>query len=517
VTLAALAAAHFAPMRATNFGGYDEWLVMDLTSRGIIALPYENRPLSLLFNLPGSWLSPDGLWGFVAVHVGYLLVSAWLIARLCGRLAPRDPALGFLAACFTLAWVPLDYMRLDPVLIANYSGATFGTLLAAALLVESAQRGSTVLALMSALLAFVVIRCLETTVGVLLAAPALLFLLPEARGRRVALLAWLAAVGGGLVMILLPLMQGADLYQTGALGLDAHPWHVAVRLLRQFGFHVMPLFTVRWDELTRPTVPIAVALVLLGWSALPVAAVEADRKRRLVVLAAGGAVFAALAYGPLVLSASVVTPARTQVLAAPGMGVCLAALACLSAGEGRSRWRRALPALAAAWVVGWGTARTAAMQREWDANSAWPRQRDLLAAITQAAPDLSPGTLIVLFGGERIFEATFPFRHAVHYLYDGHAVGLVQGGNDFLYPAGFTPQGIAVAPWAVIRGPWAAPARLYRYDEVVVVGAAEGSAAILERWPEALPPLPPGAGYAPWKRVRARTAGARRLSILSAP
>ena len=49
--------AGYAVVSPANFSGWDEWLVLDLTSRGIVSLPYENRPLSLAFNLPGSLLT----------------------------------------------------------------------------------------------------------------------------------------------------------------------------------------------------------------------------------------------------------------------------------------------------------------------------------------------------------------------------------------------------------------------------------------------------------------------------
>jgi hypothetical protein len=130
-------------------------------------------------------------------------------------------------------------------------------------------------------------------------------------------------------------------------------------------------------------------------------------------------------------------------------------------------------------------------------------QHRLLAELTAQAPDFEPGTLVVLIDEPKAFPATFTFRHAVEYLYDGRATGYVWDASDYLYPMSFGTDGLHSEPWPVIREAWASPARVYRYDEVVVARFARtGQLSLLQTWPDVLPALPPGARYEPQARIR---------------
>jgi hypothetical protein len=113
-----------------------------------------------------------------------------------------------------------------------------------------------------------------------------------------------------------------------------------------------------------------------------------------------------------------------------------------------------------------------------------------------------PGTFLVLLDERRAWPATFTFRHAIEYLYEGEARGLVWGAEAFLYPARFTPAGLLSEPYASIREVWRAPVALHRFEDLVVA-RLEGSGKLrIERdWPASLPPLPDGAVYAPLRRI----------------
>jgi hypothetical protein len=76
--LLALAAALFAFVRPTNFGGTDEWLSLSLLSRGIGSFPYASRPLNLVWALPGWSLFRQPPW---QVWDGCRGRSPWLSAH----------------------------------------------------------------------------------------------------------------------------------------------------------------------------------------------------------------------------------------------------------------------------------------------------------------------------------------------------------------------------------------------------------------------------------------------------
>lgn len=504
--------SQFAWVRATNFGGMDEWLYISLSSRGVLGIPYANRPFVLLWTLPAAFLRPHDLRSFYFVHAAYLTLTGWLLFLLLRRLCPSRPLLAFLAGAFCLTWAPLDFLRLDTVLVTGYSGFTFATLLALVLFAESWARDQPVLLALAGLIAVVAGRGFEGVLPLLIAAPLLLPWAGARRSRRLAvwILAWEALMLLVAALVLLPFLRpdGLGSYQTSALKPDLHPAGVAVRLLRQYGFHLLPLFTSPPRELAVPAVPVAVATFVAAFALVarrgdPLV-VDGRERGALGVLAALGAVLAALGYAPFVASGAILTAARTQFLSAPGIGLLLAALALLAASALPGSWRRPALALMGAWVVAVGTGRTVAMQRDWDSwRSAFPRQRQALVELTRQVPDTRPNTLIVLIDDAGGWPATFTFRHAVDYLYEGRALGYVSKGIDFLYPAYFLPVGVYFDPWPVIRSSWGVAPTLHRYDEIVVAHVGrDGGLAVLPEWPgDLLPALPAGARYDPEARI----------------
>src|SRR5207247_2062829 len=91
-------------VRPTNFGGWDEWLVIDLTYRGIVAIPYQNRPFSYVFHQPGALLLPASLRGYWLINGLYLSLTGAFLCRLVQRLAPARAGLAFLAGVFRGVW-----------------------------------------------------------------------------------------------------------------------------------------------------------------------------------------------------------------------------------------------------------------------------------------------------------------------------------------------------------------------------------------------------------------------------
>jgi hypothetical protein len=508
--LLAVFAVGYAVVSPANFSGWDEWLVIDLTSRGEVALPFENRPFSLLFNLPGSVLTPTGLRGFWLVHGLYLWIAASSVFFLARRLAPGEERLAFLSAAIAATWAPRDDMRLDAVLLANYSGAAAATLVAAVALVESVRARRPLLLGAGALLGFIAVRALESTAALVVTAPALLWLVPGSvdrgeRARRLRYtLGWTAIVLPALALAVWPLLPGAPpSYQSAGLGLDPHPGHVAVRLARQIAFQLLPLVSTDPRELLAASAGLAALSFLVAWAGLGRLRTGLEDARgggsRLVAAGLGATV---LGHAVLVLSPAMTTPSRMQILSAPGIGLLLAggfAAATLPLGP---RARGASLALLGCAVVALGTARTATWQRAWDERSLWPAQKASLSGIVREAPGLADGTLLLLLDEGGAWPASFTFRHAVRYLYGSTVIGTVWGAEPFLYPVHLVPEGAVSAPYESIRVPWQVPVTFHPYGAVVVMRAhADGRAEILDRWPGDLPKLPAGAVYEPRRRV----------------
>ena len=515
VALAGLLAvffSQFAWVRATNFGGTDEWLYISLASRRALDIPYANRPFVLLWTLPAALVWPHDLRAYYVVHTAYLSLAGCLLFLLMRRLEPSRPLLAFLAAAISLTWAPLDFLRLDTVLLTGYSGFTFATLLTLVLFVESWVNDKPALLALAGLLGLVTARGFEGVLPLLMAAPLLLHRVGATPSRRlrVWVLAWEALMLLIVALVIVPFFrpEGPGSYQASALRLDPDPLRVTARLLRQYGYHLLPLVRSPLRELAVRAVPLAVLTFLGAFSLFALrqrgATEDTEGRHALALLAGLGLLLAGLGYAGFALSPAILKAARTQFLSAPGVGLFLAAAASLAASALPLRWRTAALALMGAWVVAVGTGRTIAMQREWDeSRSAYLPQRHSLLELTRQVPDTKPNTLILLIDDADAWPATFTFRHAVDYVYDGHALGYVWKAIDFLYPAYFVPLGLYYDPWPVIRKPWGVGPTLHRYDELVVAYAGrDGGLRVLRTWPvPILPPLPPGARYDPEARI----------------
>ena len=497
----------YLAVRPTNFGGWDEWLVIDLTWRGIVGLPYQNRPFSLAFTQPGALLLPGTLRGYWLANALYLSFTGALLYRLVRRLAPGRPRLAFLAGVICVSWAPLDETRLDTVLVAGYSGFTCATLFALVLFLESAHHRSRLGLGVASAIGFLMIRGLEATAGMVLGA---VFLPWLARGldRRTRVVwsgAWAVVTVASALLATAPLLPGRPgSYQVGALGFDPHPLRVASRLVRQFAFHLLPLVWPSPSELLVPVAAGAAAAFLVAWFFVHRATVEEGSAGGAALPMAGiGLAMAACGYGVLVLSPRILTPARMQILSAPGIGLLLAAVAVGLADRLPARWGLWALALFGGCLVAMGAGRTAALQSAWDAKSYWAAQDRGLFGLTREAPQLEPHTFVLLLDEAGAWPAAFTFQHAVDYLYEGRARGSVWGAVPFLYPIQVEADGIRSIPYESIQGPWRVPASLYGWSELVIVRqVASGEVAVLDAWPEALPPLPPSARYAPRARIR---------------
>jgi len=498
----------YLAVRPTNFGGWDEWLVIDLTWRGIVGLPYQNRPFSLAFTQPGALLLPGTLRGYWLANALYLSFTGALLYRLVRRLAPGRPRLAFLAGVICVSWAPLDETRLDTVLVAGYSGFTCATLFALVLFLESAHHRSRLGLGVASAIGFLMIRGLEATAGLVLGAVLLPWLSPglDRRTRVRWSAVWGVTTLAGALFAAVPLLPGRPgSYQVAALGFDPDPWRVGSRLLRQLGFQLGPLALPSPSELLAPVAAAAGAAFVVAWVLVRRGEVEEPELSLAAALrmAGIGLGMAALAHGVMVLSPRILTPARMQILSAPGIALFLAAVVAGIADRLPRRGGAPAVALLAGSLVAMGAGRTAALQRAWDAKSYWAAQDRSLFGLTREAPQLEPHTFVLLLDEAGAWPAAFTFQHAVDYLYEGRARGSVWGAVPFLYPIQVEADGIRSIPYESIQGPWRVPASLYGWSELVIVRqVASGEVAVLDEWPEALPPLPPSARYAPRARIR---------------
>ena len=111
----------------------------------------------------------------------------------------------------------------------------------------------------------------------------------------------------------------------------------------------------------------------------------------------------------------------------------------------------------------------------------------MLRGLVKRAPDIRPGTMVLLLDDGRAWRATFGFHHAVRYLYRGGRP-VLRGAWNALYPAALGPEGLQSEPWPVIRGPWGVSPHTYRFDEIMVARFSGGAVEVLREWPATLPP-----------------------------
>jgi hypothetical protein len=285
---------------------------------------------------------------------------------------------------------------------------------------------------LGAALGFTVALGGESALPVLAVAPALTWREGRGEPRRFALwaLAWESTVALGAVRALFPVLSGRPSYQTGAIGFDPSPLGVGARLLQLLGMQVGPLFSFSPAELAARAVPLAALAFAVGLSILPREESSGRGResegRGLAFVFAAGLLLAVAAHAAFALGAAVRTPARTQVLSAPGFALALAAAIAAAARLVAPRWRRPVTGLIGAWIVAVGTGRVVAMQGEWDASrTAYPAQARTLSSLVAAAPDLERGSLVLLLDESGAWPMTFTFRHALRYVYGEGVVGVV--------------------------------------------------------------------------------------------
>jgi hypothetical protein len=505
--LAALLCCQLVFVPPTNFGGVDEWLELEVTSRSVVSVPYAYRPLGLIWPLPASLAAP--LLGFASFRVFfaiYALLSAVLVFTIVRRLGPRVPLLATLTACFVVAWAPHDQARLSTVESAVYQGITLGLLLAAALMVEGWARRNFTLLSLSVLAAFLSVRCYEGSFAPLAAVPALLLMTQE-RSRRLWTwgIVWWSTIGIALAFYILEMQVSLreNSYQLSVLGLHADAAGWAARMVRQYSYHVLPLITSPPLELATAAVPIAVLMFVVTLALLgETLATEARERPRLALSGLVGLGLAGLGYSLVLVGVAIPTAFRLQMMSGPGIALFFAAtmlgLSSMLKGHGRSL----AVVLMGSWVVAVGTGRTVAMQAEWQRHSSWPRQAGMLSALLRAVPDVMPHTLLLVLDDAGAWTASFSFHHAVQYLYERRAAGFVLNREDRIYTLLPTPEGIEFEPWAILRRAWSAPKTVYGYHELVVLReTGTGQVVLLESWPSELSALPAGATYAPRSRI----------------
>jgi hypothetical protein len=506
-------------VEATNFFGFDEWTVLSLLSRGVIDIPYANRPLGLLWALPVAWIAPRSFLGFAILYWSYLWLSGMLLYWLVHRLAPRRPLLAVLAGVFALVWAPSDLARLSTVERALYMGITFGMILAMLCYVESWLRRSVPLLAVSLLLCVVSGRCYEATLPVLMVTPLLLFAKPGESPR--ALWQWVLVFECFVLLSMLLALQSflaptSDFTYQAAIKLDPRPAAVLARLVLQYRLHFAPLFRLAPAELFTSGVATAVAVFLgAGVMWLRKAPRDAEEKPRLWMFWISGLLLTGAGYGALLLTARVPDAWRMQFLSSPGAALLLAGVT-VSVSDRARRYASVVALALAAWVVAVGTGRTQAMQQRWETLSFYPRQMRMLSALVSEVPDVTPGALLLLMDEGGTWRSNFGFHHAVEYLYQGRAVGLAWGVWTGMFPAFFGPEGVASEPWPAVRRAWGARASLHRYDQIIVVRhTPSGTVHIVDEWPVVLPRLPPGTAYRPRAQLAALREPIPERSILA--
>lgn len=507
----------FASVRPENFGGIDEWMILSLARRGAVDVPYANRPLGLLFNLPTA-LAPASalLQASLLLHGHYLAFAGMLTGLLLLLLQPGRPGWALLAGTFAATWGPSDLLRLDSIYSSAYSGVTAATALVLVLLAAGARRS--ILVVVAAGLAFVITRIHEAPLAVLALAPLLLAALGRRLSARALAIYW-SVLALGALLALLPLLLGrpSAWYQAEVMRVYLEPAGLASRLLTQFSFHLTPLVHTPPGALLGPRAVGSALVMVLALLALTSRSDAAPNRRSLALAMAVGIAGAAASYSGFILATRLVDARRTEFLATPWIGLLLAAGIVLVAGLAPSRLRLPVLGVCGGYVAAAGAVHTDRLQRDWDLVSAYPRQAGALKQMVLAAPGLRPGTLVILVDGAQAFLGSFVLHHGLDLVYGPQVGGCVAAPrSEIFYACVQTPQGIRHEPWPVLRRAWGARARHYGFDEIVVFRSEpSGRLSLLEAWPPELPPLPAGASYAPLLRVSAEATPPAARALLS--
>jgi hypothetical protein len=210
---------------------------------------------------------------------------------------------------------------------------------------------------------------------------------------------------------------------------------------------------------------------------------------------------------------------RTEMLAAPFIGLALAAAVVLLGDAVPEPVRRPLVAALGVLVVAGSAARTGQLQGTWNRTSAFVRQAGTLEQLVRIAPAFAPDTLVVLFDGGRAWVGTFAFHHALDLAYGPRVAGCVGNGREeVFYVCRMDGEGIHHDPWPALTSAWRASPRTYRFDEIVIFRSdPSGRVTLLEEWPSDLPPLPPGATYRPHARIAPPGSPPAARAIVSRP
>lgn len=505
---AAVFAAQYSRVRSTNFAGPDEWLCLDLASRGILGTPYADRPLDLFWTAIAARAWPHHLASYWVFHGLYLLGTGIFVALLTTRIVPGRRVVALVAGVAACSWAPLDFMRLDTVLLTRYSGCTLALTAALFLVFEYWDAGRLWPPVLAGGVGFVAALGFEGALPILALVPWVPFVLLGRHGRRglVRVAAWEAMVVCAAALTApMALLRGGVRYQASGLGFDPQPLRVAGRLLHLLGLQLQPLVSSAWSELWTPAVAVATVVFAAAWSAVSAGTPHPEHSaagplRRLALL---GGVLAALGALPFAFSPATQNAGRTQLLSAPGVALLLAGLAGLLAGLAPGRFQGFVVGFVGLWIVAVGTGRVVAMQADWDGASAYPEQHRTLSGLVKEAPALRPGTLVVLLDEAAAWPYSFSFRHAVSYLYAGQAIGVVAGANDILYLQRLTSGGVGIAPYASIRTAWDAPVSFHPWSAVVIARLPPaGPLEIVEHWPDGqLPPIEHPGTYSPRERI----------------
>jgi hypothetical protein len=282
---------------------------------------------------------------------------------------------------------------------------------------------------------------------------------------------WTAALTVLAAAVTLPLVRSAaGSYQLSALRLSLEPGGVLTRLVQQAAWHLGPLAAA--PPLWSGRLVVAAATLALALVASPSG--EGIPRRRLARLALTDLGLKVAAWSPLLLTPAPARRPRCRASRRPASVSCSPRQRSSPARSSRAG-AAALTLVLSCGVVALGTARTLALQREWDGRSASRPAAPPRAAGGARAGHARGRSSCSWTGGH--LPATFTFRHAVSYLYGGRAAASSTAGTTF--SARFEDEGITGLPGRPCGG---RRENLYGYSALVVVresGRADAEGA----WP----------------------------------